>query len=665
MSCNPYNFLLIIAEKSKAAKKIAEALSPKPRLCRAYSVNFWVFTYQSKNIVVAPAAGHLFNLYGNSSFPVFKADWRPLWEIDKSARYTKKYYDLLKFLSSRAIEYINACDYDIEGSVIGYMIIKFFGDLKKAKRMKFSALTKEDIQKAFHSLQPLDYNMINAGIARHKVDWLWGINVSRALMRALKDVTNKRVILSAGRVQSPTLIYVVNNYIARQQFVPLPYYVTYVTFTIKGRKFKVKLDKQFDSKQKALEFAKLLKGEKIKVKEVREEDNIVPRPPPFNLGDLQAEAGRLLGFSPYITERIAEQLYLDGLISYPRTNSQKIPPTVDIRNIVNGLNGVFPKLITLLNNLTKGKYVVRQGEKEDPAHPAIYPTGEKPDRLSKREFSLYELITRRFLASISEDAKVRSQRIIFSLSKESFQINLQHIIFKGWLLLYPYKEIRDEELLNVKEGDEFEVEQVSVLMKLSSPPISNLTKIDILKWMESSGLGTEATRGRIIETLFDRKYLILKNKRYVEPTNLGIIISKILNDYFSDLTSVKMTSVMESKLNSIISGKTTVEEVVNETISVLRKYLDKYNEVKDLVGRKLGNVLGLLKYEKCKICDLEAYQDGLCKYHYDANKKLDEALKIWRERSGLKEEEVIKKLLISKSTGKFIKDVLKYKSKMM
>jgi DNA topoisomerase-1 len=126
-----------------------------------------------------------------------------------------------------------------------------------------------------------------------------------------------------------------------------------------------------------------------------------------------------------------------------------------------------------------------------------------------------------------------------------------------------------------------------------------------------------------------------------------------------------MTSEMESKLNSIISGKTTVEEVVNETISVLRKYLDKYNEVKDLVGRNLGNVLGLLKYEKCKICDLEAYQDGLCKYHYDANKKLDDALKIWRERSGLKEEEVIKKLLISKSTGKFIKDVLKYKSKMM
>ena len=126
-----------------------------------------------------------------------------------------------------------------------------------------------------------------------------------------------------------------------------------------------------------------------------------------------------------------------------------------------------------------------------------------------------------------------------------------------------------------------------------------------------------------------------------------------------------MTSEMESKLNSIISGKTTVEEVVNETINVLQKYLEKYNQVKDIVGKKLGNVLGLLKYERCKICELETYKDGLCKYHYDANKKLIEVFKIWRERSGLGEEEIIKKLLKSKSTGKFIKDILRYKSKMM
>ena len=660
MICEPKNYVLIIAEKSKAAKKIAEALSEKPTVCKKFSVNYWVVNYKGKITVIAPAAGHLFSLYGDDSFPVFSMEWRPLWEIDETAKYTKKYYLLLRFLAKNALEYINACDYDIEGSVIGYMIIKFFGDLKKAKRMKFSALTKHEILKAYANLSPLDYNMINAGIARHKVDWLWGINVSRALMLSVKAVSNKKVVLSAGRVQSPTLIHVVDNEILREQYVPLPVFKVNIKITVGDQTINFSLDKTFDNKEEAQAFANKIKNLKAFVKEVRIEEKSLVRPPPFNLGDLQVEAGKLFKYSPYYVERLAEELYLDGLISYPRTNSQKIPPSVNIEEIVNGLEANFPYLVKILRNITKGEYIVRQGSKEDPAHPAIYPTGNKiQGKLPLQQYKLYELITRRFLASISKDAIIKTQKVLIELKGTSLtqEINRQKIKFRGWLILYPYYEIEDEEFLDIKEGEEVRIDSVSIRMSLTKPTLKRYNKVQLLKWMEDSKLGTEATRGKIIETLFDRKYLVQKGG-FIYPTPLGITVVEILKDYFKDITSVELTSKMEEKLESIMEGKITVDDVVRETVTILSNYLKNYEKVKDKIGIKLSKILGLKGYEKCKFCELEAEHNGLCKYHYEALVKLKEAIEIWKKRTGLDEKQILKKIYSSKSTGKYVKDVI-------
>ncbi|BCU71221.1 DNA topoisomerase I [Stygiolobus caldivivus] len=663
MVCKPKEYTLIIAEKSKAAKKIAEALSTKPQVCKQFSVTYWVVNYDRNQLIIAPAAGHLFNLHGNSGFPVFSMEWKPLWYIDSSSRYTKKYYELFKALSSSAKEFVNACDFDIEGSVIGYIIIKFFGDEKKAKRMKFSALTREDIRRAFAHLEPLDYNMISAGIARHKVDWLWGINVSRALMNAIKEVTSKKVVLSAGRVQSPTLIHVVNTTVDRETYVPLPYYTISVEAVINKRKIKFTLDKVFESKEEAQKFAEKIRSDQIIVKEVNYEERNLIRPPPFNLGDLQVEAGRVLGLSPYYTERLAEELYLDGLISYPRTNSQKIPATVNIDQIVQELEkNNFASLVKTVKNITKKErgFKVRQGEKEDPAHPAIYPTGEKAKGLQLKTYKLYELIVRRFLASISADARVKDQHVVLAFKNTEFKAKLsfQKVEFKGWLLVYPYRKVTDEEFLDTKEGEIGRITKVSVSMKMSKPSQGRLTKIDLLKWMESSNLGTEATRGRIIETLFDRKYLEKKGT-YIVPTYLGITVAEVLDQYFNELTDISLTKKMEEKLNAIIDGKAKEQEVIDDTVKMLEQYLDKYQEVKKPIGEKLGGVLGLVRYTQCKVCRLEATgSNGLCKYHETALKKLRESLTVWKERSGLSETVIIKKISASSSTGKYVKEII-------
>ena len=657
MSCSPSHHVLIIAEKSKAAKKIVDALSTNYKECKKDGVKFWVFNKGGQTYVVAPAAGHLFGLDGPSGFPVFETEWKPLWEIDKSSYYTRKFYFLLKSLSKGAKSFINACDYDIEGSLIGYLIIKHFGDLSRARRMKFSSLTRDELVRAFENLQPLDVSMVNAGIARHKVDWLWGINVSRALMDAVKRASNRRIILSAGRVQSPTLIEVVRNSVERLTFVPLPQFKVKLTIKLGDREIKVTLEKNFDDLQRAKDVAQRLKGSKVKVIEVEEETTAIPRPYPFNLGDLQAEAGRLLGFSPYATERVAESLYLNGLISYPRTNSQKLPSGLDFNSVLNGLRLKFDKLVELTLKLSDGKPTPHNGPKEDPAHPAIYPTGERPGKLDQREFKLYDLIVRRFLATLSADAKATVQTVKLKLvTGDVVALTNRKVTFKGWLLIYPYVKVEESEILDVEEGEEGEVKEAKILTSLTKPP-RPFSKVSLLKWMEESEIGTEATRGRIIETLFTRKYL--KNEKgKVVPTPLGIAVSKVLSTYFGDLTSVELTRELERDLEEIKRGKKTIEEVEEETKNIILELIRQYREKSIEIGRELGAYLRLLSYEKCRLCWLPAYKSGYCELHYRAKEALDAALKEW-ERRGIDKEKAIKMLLKSRSTGEYVKDLMR------
>lgn len=660
MSCNPgEGYTLVIAEKAKSAKKIAEALSDNYKTCTKFGVKYWVLNYKGERYVVAPAAGHLFGLDGPPGFPVFETYWKPLWQIDKASYYTKKYVMALEYLASKASKFINACDYDIEGSVIGYTIIKYIGKTTKYYRAKFSSLTKQELVKAFNNLMPPDYEMTNAGLARHEVDWLWGINVSRALMRALELATGKRMILSAGRVQSPLLQHVVDSALRRLTFVPLLKFKIRLKIRFGGQTVKATLEREFENLDEAKDYASSLKGLQIVVVSVKDEEVAIERPPPFNLGDLQAEAGRILRLSPYRTERLAENLYLDGLISYPRTNSQKLPRGLEIREILHSLSNVFGKLVELTNKLNRGNPVPREGEKDDPAHPAIYPTGEKPKGIKGAEFKLYELIVRRFLASVSSDARVLSRSVRLSIPRtgDVIVLNFKKVVFKGWLLIYPYVSVQEtKEFLEVKEGDRGIIEEARVELVMSKPP-EVYSRIGLLRWMEEVEIGTEATRGRIIETLFTRGYVKLSGGK-VMHTPLGFAVSKVLKGYFGHLTSVELTRKLERDLEEIRKGKRTVSEVRSETLEILKGLISVYEKNKESIGRLLAEFLGLNARKKCKLCDLPEYKDGLCEIHYIAKRNLEDALKVWEER-GMKREKAISILLKSKSVGKYVKDLMR------
>jgi len=639
--CSPANYVLVIAEKPKAARKIAEALSEgSTRWCKGPGkAGFWLLEFNGETFVVASAVGHLFGLYSSQrGFPVFEYSWRPLWEVDPSASYTKPYFSLLERLSRKASLYVNACDYDIEGSVIGYMIIKWFGDLGRARRAKFSALTPRELRRAFRSLTRLDYEMVEAGLARHELDWLWGINVSRALMESVKRVTGRRVTLSAGRVQSPTLVEIAKRDLERRVFVPLPYFQVTALLEVGGVDIVVDIG-SYEEHSKARHVANRIKSSgKAIVKGVRERHFSIAPPYPFNLPDLQAEAARHFRYSPYFTQKVAEELYLEGLISYPRTNSQRLPADLDYKQIVESIGRMPPyrELARHLLESTSGKLIPRNGPKDDPAHPAIYPTGLAPrEPLSGARAKIFDLIVRRFLATLAVPAKYLFIVVELDVAGYAASVNGKRIVEEGWLALYePYVSFREKLLPRLVPGQELTLKSIRVNRRYTRPP-EPYSKIKVVRWMESVGIGTESTRARIVELLFDRGYVESQGSN-IKVTRLGLAVVRVLKTYFRDLTSVELTRMFEQYLEEIRNRRTTREEIVNSAKKLIGNKIGVFKEkYMDEAGRLIAEGIGLLKpARQCRVCSDRAYADGLCELHYAAAKSLWAAYHEWRRRLG-------------------------------
>ncbi len=658
-------YRLIIAEKPKAARRIAEALSyGKARKHSYRGVPYWYFTLGFSKYVVASAVGHLFTLTtSHEGFPVFEYYWAPIWEVEDKANYAKKYYELLAILAKYAVEYINACDYDVEGSVIGYMVIRNLGDIKRARRMKFSSLTDTELRRAFKQLGPLDTPMIEAGLCRHELDWIWGINVSRALMRALQRATGKRVSLSAGRVQSPTLIEVVRRERERRLHVPKPKPMVNVTVLVGSENVSVELvEPKPETLAEAKELVKALRQQGfLYVSSASYSVEKLQPPPPFNLGDLQSEAARIYGYSPLTTQRIAEQLYLDALISYPRTNSQKLPPTLNHLEILEKISniGKYGVLVRKLLAETKGMLRPRQGVKEDPAHPAIYPTGVKPVKLTMRQWKIYDLIVRRYLACFAKPALVEGIRaFLVGPRKTLFKLAIRSLRYPGWITYYPYASIEAKTIPKITRGMKLRISKVIVRV-IYSPPPEPYTRAKIVKWMETVNIGTEGTRARIAEALFERKYLEVKSGK-VTVTPLGFAVAEVLEEYFRDLTSVELTRRFEQYMEEIRLGKRSRNQVVSEAKEALLKLFTEYNDKIEEVGLKLGISLGLLQpRRKCLLCNREAAGKNLCIYHLQALNQVVESYTTWHRILGVTWNEYLVKLLKLKSTGEWVRDVVK------
>lgn len=665
MKLRDSGYVLVIAEKPKAADKIAMALNlSNKRVVKGVKV--WEGFFEGRRFLVAPAVGHLFSLDTDErDFPVFTYRWVPKWLVDRESRYARKYYEVLKDLARGASEYINACDYDIEGSVIGYLIIKNFGDLSKSKRAKFSSLTQEELVSAFKNLQSLDVRMVEAGLCRHEIDWIWGINVSRALMSFYKKVFGSFKVLSAGRVQTPTLIEVLKKHVERESFVPEIRFSISMRLRVGNEELSVRSDFGRDLTEEEANKLRLAikRASRARVVDVESRTEVLKPPPSFNLPDLQYEAYRVAKISPAETLNIAESLYLDQLISYPRTNSQKLPKTLNHRKILRDLSSLESYREYISELLRKPSLTPVEGSRDDPAHPAIYPTGYLPrETLRDKELVIYDLIVRRYLASLSDYALLKTSTYVLKVLDLELVITSQELIREGWLKIYSYKKVSTHRKFSLRVGDEMPILDVRVVKTFSKPPPA-YTKSSLLEWMEKSGIGTEATRAEIIETLFRRGYL-MQTASGIDITELGSVISTIATNLFSELSSVQLTREVEEKLNMIITGELGRDNVVREVISVLRPRLinvkklledsEAAGELKRLAGLDDGN-------SSCVLCQrlAESSYGGLrlCKFHGRAYERLMEAYREWEKKTRISFREFLDKVLVLKFSGKYVKEV--------
>ena len=337
---------LIICEKPAAAKKIADALadSKAEKKSTRDKVPYYMLTHEGKEIVVGCAVGHLYGLKQKeglkSKYPVFDIKWAPSGEISKGAIFSKKYLANLKRLAKGADEFTVATDYDIEGEVIGLNIIRFACKKKDAKRMKFSTLTKGDLVKAYENAsKTLDWPQANAGEVRHKMDWYFGINLSRALTSSIKS-TGSFKLMSTGRVQGPALKLIVDKEKEIKAFIPDPYWEIEINGDVnKGKIIALhKEGKIFDSKRAEEIFNICHKEKTAQVNDVSKKQFKTQPPVPFDLTSLQIEAHKCISMSPKNTLSTAQELYTAGVISYPRTSSQQLPKEIGYKKILQDIS---------------------------------------------------------------------------------------------------------------------------------------------------------------------------------------------------------------------------------------------------------------------------------------------------------------------------------------
>ncbi len=547
--------ILIITEKPQAANKIASSLGSYSKYSEN-NVSYYEVERDGKTIIVASAVGHLFGLTykpGQKGWPIFEVEWRPSYEKESSA-FTKRYYDLLKKLAKRAKEIIIATDYDIEGEVIGWNVVRFICKKDTAKRMKYSTLTKTELEKSFQNLMPEpDWGQAYAGETRHILDWLYGINLSRALMSALKTSGSFK-ILSIGRVQGPALKIIVDREREIDSFKSEPYWQVFALVN----KFEYKHPKDIFDKEELEKFKNIEEG----IAETKDsKENILP-PHPFDLTTLQREVYRVNRINPSQTLAIAQKLYLDGLISYPRTSSQKIPFSIEPKKILKELEKNFPEA----KQATREKPI--EGKKSDPAHPSIYPTGEFA-KLKDNDKKVYDLIVKRFISVFSQDAITANRRTVIK-SKNNPEITFTasglKVLEKGWTSVYP--AILEEKEIPVL-NDLVEIDEIKSLEKETQPP-KRFTPASLITILERKNLGTKATRSMIIETLYDRGYL---DGQSIKATPLGVKLIESLEKYSPIIIDENLTRQLEEEMEKIQSAKDNLKEKENDVINKAKRLI--------------------------------------------------------------------------------------------
>lgn len=606
-------YTLVVCEKPDAARRVADALSGKSAASsQVEGTTVYRLLRSGEEFVVCSAQGHLYGVsdpFGERTvYPIFDVEWYSNDAIEEDRSGAGRRIAAIRKLSAGASKFVNACDFDAEGETIGFNILRYAcgGKEGAALRAKFSTLTESELVHAIEDASPrTGQGLAHAGRVRHMIDFVWGVNLSRVLSQAAQLPGRRYSTVSMGRVQGPALGFLVQREREIRGFVPTPYWKVSGEFEKDARRFIADYSvPKVETKADAEQVRKDCAGKEGIVAAVRKTSVQIGPPVPFSVGDLQREAFRSFGFSPARTLQVAERLYLGALISYPRTGSQRLPPSIGYRSILEGLDKMTEYSGSSREILT-GKLSPVQGQRDDPAHPAIYPTGETPrGRLGKQESDVFDLIVRRFLAAFGQSARREQVSIQVSVGNHRFGLEGSRVAFPGWTKYYGrYYWARESEAPRVAEGDRLKVVEIRAEEKFEQRP-SRYTQAGLLEKMEGERIGTKATRAEIIATLVGRGYA---RGEALEVTDLGLSVVEAMEKFSPAIVTTELTRKVEQELEKVEEGGERGEELVRETVRSLSRQLVELSGQAGELGREIGVAAAAVQQAavalgRCPVC---------------------------------------------------------------
>ena len=500
-----------------------------------------------------------------------------------------------------------ATDPDREGEAISWHLYHVLGvDESKACRIEFNEVTKKAVQAAIKHPRQLDMGRIDAQQARRALDRLVGYKISPLLWAKVKKG------LSAGRVQSVATRMVVDRENEINAFIPEEYWdistrcairsgkknqlFTARLATVDGNKVQVHNEKQ------ASDIRKLIEQDSFTISDVKVKEKKRMPAPPFTTSSLQQEAGRKLSFTTSRTMQVVQQLYegidlegegTQGLVTYIRTDSVRISNDAleAVRTFIPVKFG--PEYLPAEKNEYKGR------KNAQDAHEAIRPTDvtRTPESirasLNREQFMLYRLIYNRFIASQMAPAVYQTMTAEITGKHVGLRFYGEHKTFAGFTALY--EEGTDDAVNSVEmtlpvleDNQKVTIQDIISDQHFTQPP-SRYTEASLVRTLEENGIGRPSTYAPTISTIISRGYVSREKKR-LYPTELGIMVTDMMEKYFADIVDTEFTANMETRLDQVEEGSADWKQILREfypdfqkTLAVAEKEIEKI-EVKDEVS---------------------------------------------------------------------------------
>ena len=468
-------------------------------------------------------------------------------------------------------------DGDREGENIGFEIIRVCHKVNprlRVLRAKFSEITPRAMGIAIRNLVEPDENMSKAVDVRKELDLRFGAIFTRFQTVLLKNYgLNAREqdskVVSYGPCQFPTMGFIINRYLEIIRFVPQNFW----SIAVSHRKdnisvsFNWKRRRTFEESACLAFYSKIMECPKARVTNVVGKEKSNWRPEPMYTTSMEKLASNKLKMSAKDTMSVAEKLYNQGYISYPRTETNIFPPGMNLSALVEQQTednrwGQFARGI-----LNDGGPRPRKGKKTDNAHPPIHPT-KKAIGLTGREAQLYELITRHFLACCSKDAVGNETTVTININGEEFTTSGLIILELNYLEVYPYFKWNAKEIPRFYINEEFVPDSMMMNEGKTCPP-QLLTESELIALMEKHGIGTDATHAEHIDKIQLRNYVkkLPRNNRFC-PTKLGLALYDGYSAMqFSHLIKPQLRSRLERDLVEIVESRRDARQVAMEYIS--------------------------------------------------------------------------------------------------